>query len=96
MAGAQAPDQKAAADKAAAEALAEREAAEAAALSTVETVTRLEVIGAAVVLGTSDGSERYLYRGAVVARSAFTKASITHAIDLGLVAEVETLVLVTE
>lgn len=60
----------------------------------VETVTRLTVVGPAVVLATTDGSERYLYRGAVVARDGFTEKSIDHAIDNGLVAEVETLVVV--
>ena len=44
-----------------------------------------KVVGAAVVLATEDRSERYLYRGTVFPASAFTEASVAHAVELGLV-----------
>ncbi len=47
----------------------------------------LLVIGAAVVLRTDDGSERYLYRGAPVDPAAFSKDSIKHATATGLIAK---------
>ena len=47
------------------------------------------VTGAAVVLALRGGSERYLYRGAIVARDAYLAASIDHAVSVGLLAEVE-------
>ena len=47
------------------------------------------VTGAAVVLGLRGGSERYLYRGAIVARDAYLAASIEHAVSVGLLVEVE-------
>lgn len=46
------------------------------------------VTGAAVVLATQDGSERYLYRGASVGEG-FTKESIKLAKDNGLIAVVK-------
>ena len=46
------------------------------------------VTGAAAVLVTADGSERYLYRGAVVP-AGFTDESIKHAISAGLVTREE-------
>jgi hypothetical protein len=49
----------------------------------------LEVVAGAVVLKTSDGSERYLYQGAPVIRSAFDDDSIARAIKIGLIAETE-------
>jgi hypothetical protein len=45
------------------------------------------VVGAAVVLRADDGSERYLYRGAPVNADAFSKASIKHAVAVGLIAK---------
>lgn len=47
------------------------------------------VTGAAVVLRTDDGFERYLYRGAIVDGAAFSQSSIDHAISNGLIAETE-------
>lgn len=47
----------------------------------------LRVVGAAVVLGTPDGSERYLYEGAVVPAEAFREDSVKRAIANGLVVE---------
>jgi hypothetical protein len=44
------------------------------------------VVGAAVVLPTEGGSERYLYRGAPVG-SGFTKDGIKHALAVGLIAK---------
>lgn len=44
-----------------------------------------KVKGAAVVLRADDGSERYLYRGAPVDDSAFSKDSIKHALSVGLI-----------
>lgn len=46
------------------------------------------VTGAAVVLATQDGSERYLYRGAVVGEG-FTKESLRLAKDNGLISVVK-------
>jgi hypothetical protein len=51
-------------------------------------MTQHIVTGAAVVLATDDGSERYLYRGAYVT-DGFTPAAIAHAVGLGLLTEVE-------
>lgn len=45
---------------------------------------RYIVTGAAVVLPTSGGSERYLYRGAVIA-DGYTESGIAHALSLGLI-----------
>lgn len=45
------------------------------------------VKGAAVVLPTKGGSERYLYRGAPVDADAYTDEGIKHALDVGLIAE---------
>ena len=47
------------------------------------------VTGAAVVLALRGGSERYLYRGAIVARDAYLEASIDHAVSVGLLVVVE-------
>lgn len=47
------------------------------------------VTGAAVVLRTDDGAERYLYRGAPVDDSAFAKHSIKHAVSVGLIEKVK-------
>lgn len=44
------------------------------------------VTGAAVVLPTEGGSERYLYRGAPVGEG-YTKDGIKHAVSLGLIAK---------
>jgi hypothetical protein len=49
----------------------------------------LRVVGAAVVLGTAGGSERYLYEGAVVPAEGFRPKSVKRAIDNGLVVEFE-------
>ena len=46
-----------------------------------------KVVGAAVVLRSEDGSERYLYRGAPVDPAAWSKDSIKHATAVGLIAE---------
>lgn len=48
-------------------------------------IERLTVTGAAVVLRTADGSERYLYKNSPLNPAQFTEASITHAKDLGLI-----------
>jgi hypothetical protein len=45
------------------------------------------VTGAVVVLPIKGGSERYLYRGAVIT-SGYTAAGIEHALAVGLIAEV--------
>lgn len=49
----------------------------------------LGVIGAAAVLRLVDGSDRYLYRGAIVDPELYTKDSIKHVKGLGLVGEIE-------
>ena len=54
--------------------------------------TKHIVTGAAVVIPTDDGSERYLYKGAIVG-GGYTKAGIKHAVDLGLIEEVEEVVI---
>lgn len=46
------------------------------------------VTGAAVVLPTVDGSERYLYRGAPVG-DGYTVDGIKHAVALGLIEKVK-------
>lgn len=46
---------------------------------------RYQVVAPAVVLALPGGGERYLYRGALVEASAVAEASLTHALDLGLV-----------
>lgn len=46
---------------------------------------RLMVLGAAVVLKTPDGGERYLYKGAPVDPDAFVPESIAHATAVGLI-----------
>lgn len=45
----------------------------------------LVVTGAAVVLRTVDGGERYLYRGAPVPAGEYDKDSVKHARSIGLV-----------
>ena len=45
----------------------------------------LMVLGAAVVLKTPDGGERYLYKGAPVDPDAFVPESIAHATAVGLI-----------
>lgn len=45
----------------------------------------LVVLGAAVVLRTADGSDRYLYAGAPIVAAQFDKASIKHATSIGLI-----------
>lgn len=47
-----------------------------------------KVTGAAAVLRTVDGSERYLYRGAIIPEG-FDKESIEHSVSIGLVSKVE-------
>jgi hypothetical protein len=49
---------------------------------------RYEVVGAAVVVPTKGGSERYVYRGGVLGADA-TAAGIKHLLELGLVEEVD-------
>lgn len=53
----------------------------------VEAVQGYIVCGAAVVLRTADGAERYLYRGAPVVGGVFSDESIQHAISVGLIEE---------
>lgn len=48
---------------------------------------RYEVTGAAVVLPTTDGSERYLYRGGIVG-DGYTEEGLKHALDNGLITEI--------
>lgn len=55
----------------------------------------LKVVGAAVVLTREVGGDAYLYEGAPVG-DGFTEASVAHAIEIGLVAEVEDVVDATE
>lgn len=74
---AKAAEEKAKADAAAAE----KAKADAAKPATAPVV----VLGAAVVLRTSDGSERYLYRGATVDTGSFDKDSVKHATSIGLI-----------
>lgn len=50
---------------------------------------RLRIKGAAAVLKTVDGGERYVYRGAVLDPAAFESDSVKHAIKAGLVERVE-------
>ena len=52
-------------------------------------VRPFEVIGGAVVLRTLAGSSQYLYKGAPFDASAYTVASVEHALSSGLVAELE-------
>lgn len=47
---------------------------------------RFEVTGPVVVLPTSDGSERYMYKGALIGEG-FTEAGIKHALSIGLITE---------
>lgn len=75
MAAAQSAEQKASAEKAAAEKESKG--------------PRYVVAGAAVVLPTVDKSERYLYRNAPVDTAAFTPEGIEHALSIGLIAEVK-------
>ncbi len=49
----------------------------------------LKVTGAAAVLRTQSGTERYLYRGAPVSEGEFTDESVKNAIAAGLVSKVE-------
>lgn len=101
MAAAQTAEQKAAAEKVAAEkqaaeqkAAEEKAAAEAAQSADTDTSEskpkgpRFVVAGAVAVIRTSDGSERYLYRGAPVDPDAFDAESIKHVTAVGLIAEV--------
>ena len=75
-------EKKAAAEKAATD----KAAADAAAAAKPQAKPKgYTVTGAAVVLRTDDGSERYLYRGAPVDDSAFSKDSIKHAVSVGLI-----------
>jgi hypothetical protein len=46
-----------------------------------------EVTGGAVVLRTPTNSSQYLYRGAVIDGSGFTKESVDHALAIGLIEE---------
>lgn len=50
---------------------------------------QLVVTGAAVVLRTQSGTERYLYRNAPVSDGEFTDESIKNAIAAGLISKVE-------
>lgn len=45
----------------------------------------MTVLGAAVVLKTPDGGERYLYKGALVETGAYKPESIEHATTVGLI-----------
>jgi hypothetical protein len=48
-----------------------------------------KVTGAAAVLRTVDGSERYLYRGATFPLGVFKEDSVEHAVAVGLVQSAE-------
>ncbi|MGV8912235.1 MAG: hypothetical protein ACOH14_06405 [Rhodoglobus sp.] len=87
-------EEQAAAEKAAAEKKAEAEkvaaekkaAADQAAADKPEPKPKGYVVtGAAVILRTEDGGERYLYRGAPIDSGAFAKESIKHAVSVGLI-----------
>lgn len=100
MTAAQTAEQQAAADKAATEQQAAQQStqpdaatqaatpakAKTGTTSTAQKPKGLLVVGAAVVLRSDDGSERYLYRGAPVDPAAFSKDSIKHATATGLIA----------
>jgi hypothetical protein len=43
------------------------------------------VSGALVVLPTSGGSERYVYRGAIISADGFTEEGLAHALEVGLI-----------
>jgi hypothetical protein len=47
------------------------------------------VVGPVAVAATSDGSERYMYRGALVSEPAFTAESIKHLVSVGLLKETD-------
>ncbi|MEV8336980.1 hypothetical protein [Leucobacter sp. NPDC077196] len=82
--------EKAAADAAAAEQLGGADAPSVESDSEIEPERDLYLVtGAAVVLRTDDGFERYLYRGANVDGAAFSQSSIDHAISNGLIAGTE-------
>lgn len=49
---------------------------------------QFEVVGAVAVIPTKDGSERYMYRGAIVSDDAFTGEGLEHVLSVGLIAEV--------
>lgn len=87
--GQQQPDPKVTEQDAAAKAETEKLAAEKAAADAAakaETKPKgYKVTGAAVVLRTDDGAERYLYRGAPIDDGAFSKDSIKHAVSVGLI-----------
>nr|DAW53923.1 MAG TPA: hypothetical protein [Caudoviricetes sp.] len=48
------------------------------------------VTGAVAVLATTGGSERYLYRGAVLDAADWDAAALAHAVAVGLVAPLDT------
>lgn len=52
-------------------------------------MARYVVTGAAVVLATVDGTERYLYEGAPFNGEAFIEERVRRAVELGLIAEVD-------
>jgi len=83
VAAEQAEAEKAAEEKKTAD---EKAAAEKAAADKPETKPKgYLVTGAAVILRTEDGGERYLYRGAPVDSGAFAKESIKHSLSIGLI-----------
>lgn len=49
-----------------------------------------QVTGAVAVLATTGGSERYLYRGAVLDAADWDAAALAHAVAVGLVAPLDT------
>lgn len=92
MAAPSTPEQEAAAKAEAERIEAEKKAADDKAAADAATAAKPQakpkgytVTGAAVVLRTDDGAERYLYRGAPVDDSAFSKDSIKHAVSVGLI-----------
>ena len=92
MAGQATPEQEAAAKAEADRVEAEKKAADEKATADAATAAKTPakpkgytVTGPAVVLRTDDGAERYLYRGAPVDDSAFSKDSIKHAVSVGLI-----------
>lgn len=62
-----------------------RERAAAEAEADEQGTAALVVTGPAAVLRAEDGSERYLYRGAVVHEGEFSAASLEHNKSLGLI-----------
>lgn len=52
----------------------------------------LIVTGAVAVVALKDGSDRYLYRGAIIDPDLYAEKSVEHVVGLGLVTEIELVV----